>query len=239
MTDEKKYINSIHTLGRIGSVIAVAFMVGIPVVICAVNDCFPDLATVVQAGSGLLAMMAPTAISEVISYAPILGSASYITFITGNVMNLKLPVAISAQQMAGVEANTPEADAVSTMAIALSSLETIVIIALGVLLLKPLQPILAVPAVKTATSFMVPALFGGLMIGTFGHGGGKQYIKNKLLIAVLPMILVILGLVFIPKMTSYQGYAILAMIPVSIAWAYFLFKKGVVKMVSRDTQEAK
>ena len=84
-------------------------------------------------------MFVPSAFSEVISYAPILGSASYITFITGNVMNLKLPVAISAQQIAGVEANTPESDANSTMAIALSSLETIAIIAVGVLMLKPLR----------------------------------------------------------------------------------------------------
>lgn len=233
MQDDKKYIDSIHRLGRIGSVGAVLFMVGIPIIMCAVYNCFPEMSTVFQAGGGLLAMFVPTALSEVISYAPILGSASYITFITGNVMNLKLPVAISAQQIAGVEANTPESDAITTMAIALSSLETIIIIAVGVLLLKPLQPILSLESVKTATSYMVPALFGGLILGIFKQGG-KIRIKNKNLIGVLPASLVIAGLVIFPSIKSKQGFVLLAMIPLTVAWAYFLWKKGVVKQVMID-----
>ena len=39
MQDEKKYNDSIHFIGRVGSIIAVAFMVGIPVVVCAVYKC--------------------------------------------------------------------------------------------------------------------------------------------------------------------------------------------------------
>lgn len=233
MQDEKKYIDSVHRLGRIGSIIAVAFMVGIPLVMCTVYDCFPDMATVMQAGGGLLAMFIPSALSEVISYAPILGSASYITFITGNVMNLKLPVAISAQQIGQVEANTPESDAISAMAISLSSLETIIIIAIGVLLLKPLEPVLTLPAVKTATSYMIPALFGGLLLGIFTQRG-KTRIKNKNLIAVLPIILVTAGMFLFPAIKSNQGFVILAMIPVTVLWAYILWKKGVVKQVTID-----
>lgn len=231
--DDKKYIDSIHRLGRIGSFFAVAFMVGIPLVMCAVYKSWPSMGTVIQAGGGLLAMFVPTALSEVISYTPILGSASYITFITGNVMNLKLPVAISAQQIAGVQSNTPESDAISTMAIALSSLETIAIIAIGVLLLQPLQPILTLPAVATATSYMVPALFGALVLGIFKQSG-KTRIKNKTLIGVLPLVLVAIGLMVIPSLTSYQGFVLLGMIPVTILWAYLLWKKGVVKQITID-----
>ena len=233
MKDDKKYIDSIHRLGRIGSFIACAFMMGIPAVMCTVYDAWPSMSTVMQAGGGLLAMFVPSAFSEVISYAPILGSASYITFITGNVMNLKLPVAISAQQIAGVEANTPESDAISTMAIALSSLETIAIIALGVLLLKPLQPVLTLPAVSTATSYMVPALMGGLMLGVFKQSG-KVRIKNKNLVAVAPILMSILGLMFIEGFTSMQGFAILGAIPLTLVFAFILWKKGIVKQVMVD-----
>ena len=235
MQDEKKYNDSIHFIGRVGSIIAVAFMVGIPVVVCAVYKCFPDMKTVAGAAGTLLAIFVPTALSEVISYAPILGSASYITFITGNVLNLKLPVAISAQQIAGVEPNTPESDAITTMSIALSSLETIIIIALGVVLLKPLRPVLTLPAVKTATAYMVPALFGGLLLGVYTQTG-KTYIKNKNLIALLPLVIVSIGLVVWPKLAGYQVYAILVMIVVTVAWAYLLFKKGVVKVVTRGEE---
>ena len=233
MKDDKKYIDSIHRLGRVGSFIAVCFMMGIPAVMCAVYNAWPSMDTVIQAGGGLLAMFVPTAASEVISYAPILGSASYITFITGNAMNLKLPVAISAQQIAGVQSNTPESDAISTMAIALSSLETIAIIALGVIMLKPLQPVLTLPAVSTATAYMVPALMGGLMLGVFKQSG-KVRIKNKLVVAIAPLALSIFGLMFIEGFSGKQGYAILASIPLTVAFAYILWKKGIVKQVMID-----
>ncbi len=231
--DDKKYIDSIHRLGRIGSFISVCIMMGIPAIMCAVYDAWPSMSTVIQAGGGLLAMFVPTAASEVISYAPILGSASYITFITGNAMNLKIPVALSAQQIAGVQSNTPESDAITTMAIALSSLETIVVIAIGVLLLQPLQPILTLPVVSTATSYMVPALFGGLMLGMFKQGG-KTRIKNKNLIGVLPLVVVAIMLFMIENLASYQGFVILGMIPTTILWAYILYKKGIVKQVTID-----
>lgn len=231
ISEDQKYIDSVHRAGRIGSLIALGFMVGIPIVICTVFDCFPNIPTILQAGIGLLAMMLPLDFSEIIGYAPILGSSSYITFITGNVMNLKLPVAISAQQIAGVEANTQESDAVSSMAVALSSIETILIIAACVILLKPLEPVFNLPVVKTATQYMIPALFGSLALGIFSRGGGKKYIKNKSLIALAPLAGVVLGLIFIPGMEANQGLAMLAAIPVSIGWAYFLYKKGIVKMV--------
>ena len=90
-------------------------------------------------------MFIPIAISEVISYAPVLGSSAYITFITGNVMNLKLPVAINAIELAEVEQSTDAGDAITTVAISASSILTMAIIALGVILLVPLQPVLTLP----------------------------------------------------------------------------------------------
>ena len=237
--DSKKYVNSIHNLGRLCSIVAVAFMLGIPAVVCTVFGCWPNMGTVITAAGGLLAMMIPTAVAEVIGYAPILGSAGYITFITGNVLNLKLPVAINAQQMAGVQANTEESDAVSTMAISLSSIETIVIIAVGVLLLVPLTPVFQLPAVKTATGYMVPALMGGMSLGTFSKGNGKTYIKNKMLIALAPFVMaVICCFIFGAGVSSYQGYMIIGGMVLAIAWAFVLYKAKVVKMVNRDGSDA-
>jgi diadenosine tetraphosphate (Ap4A) HIT family hydrolase len=42
----------------------------------------------------------PVGFSEAISYTPILGASSYLTFITGNIMNLKLPCAVNAMKLA-------------------------------------------------------------------------------------------------------------------------------------------
>lgn len=108
---------------------------------------------VITAGSGLLAVFIPTCIAEVFSYTPILGSSAYITFLTGNVMNLKVPVVVNAQIMSDTASGTEEGDAVATIGVAVSSIVTTLIIAGGVLLLVPLRPILTSPTVQTATTY--------------------------------------------------------------------------------------
>jgi len=234
MTDNKKYMDSIHRLGRWGTVLATLLVLGIPTVVCLVYDCFPTVPALIQPTLAILAMMGPVTCSEVFSYGPILGSASYMAFITGNVVNLKLPVAISAQSIAGAEPNTPKADAVATMAIALSSIETVVIVLIGVLFFVPLQPVLTTPAFQSATNYVTPALLGGMFLMVFGKGGGKTVVDKKLLIPALPAVLTILGNLFIDKFSSYQGYMIIAMIFVSIGWAYLLYKKGIVSVKTRE-----
>lgn len=227
--NNEKYIKSIHRLGRLGSIGALGFMVGIPLVICAIYSCFPDFGLVLQSGTGLLAMFIPIAISEVFSYAPVLGSASYITFITGNISNLKLPCALNALEMADVEQNTDAGDAVATVAVAVSSIVTTVIIVLGVLLLVPLQPILESEPVKIAGSYMLPALYGCLFLSQMTSKAGGTIIKGKLKAAVLPGVLVFLIHVFVTPVN--RGIAILACIPLCILCAWVLYRMGQIRVV--------
>lgn len=225
--EDKAYYNSIHRLGRISTAVALLALVGAPVIIWCIYG-FPTLNEVLTPTITLLVALAPTMMPEVISYAPILGSASYMAFITGNVMNLKLPVAISAQNIINAEPNTSKADAVATMAIAISSIVTIVILALGVVLMTPLQPVLQSTAFQTASNYIIPALLGGMMFNTFFVSGGKNKINKKWMLCTLPLVLVTICILTIDGFSSYQGFAIIAMIVVTIGWAYFLYKKKLV-----------
>ena len=88
----KSFNDWAHSFGRIGTVIALAYMIIMPVIVCTVFDCFPtDFASVLKGSIGIFALFVPVGIAEAISYTPILGSSCYLTFITGNIMNLKLP----------------------------------------------------------------------------------------------------------------------------------------------------
>src|SRR5699024_5019577 len=98
-----KYLDSIHRLGNIGSTFALFAMLGISTVIAIFYQIMPDFAEIFKISSGLLIIFVPVAVSECISYMPVLGSASYITYITGNVLNLKLPVAINASNVANTK----------------------------------------------------------------------------------------------------------------------------------------
>ncbi|MBS4785904.1 MAG: hypothetical protein KH009_07320, partial [Clostridiales bacterium] len=142
MNDKNSYFNRAHRLGRIGTLIAIAFMLGIPIAICIIYRDIPSFSQVMTNAISLLAVYVPTALSEVISYTPMLGTACYITFITGNVGNMKIPCALNAMEMTDSPLGTERGDTVSAIAVSVSSMVTMVIIALGVLLLVPLQPIL-------------------------------------------------------------------------------------------------
>lgn len=234
------YINWTHRYGRIGLFIAIVYMIVMPIIICTVFDCFPSFTDIVKGGVGVLALYVPIGISEVISYTPILGSSCYITFLTGNILNLKLPCAINAMKLAKVESNTPEGDAISTVAIAASSILTICVIALGVVLLVPLQPVLQSPFVQAATKYMLPALFGGMFLGMMGKGDGKQIIENKLLAIALPAVIVSVLTIMGVLKSGMEGIAILVMIPVTLLCARVLWKKGIIRVVDNpDNPPAK
>lgn len=233
------YIDKVHLVGRIGTVISLGFMLGIPALICQVYDIWPTIGEVLGAGTGLLAMFVPVAISEVFSYTPILGSAAYIAFITGNVMNLKLPCAINAMEIAEVTQGTEEGDAISTVAIAGSSMITMVVIALGVVLLVPLQPILSIPAVKTATAYMLPALMGGMFLNMLlNKNAGEYIIEGKIKTIILPLIVIIAFNYLVSPIAGKEGFAMLFAIPFTVLCAKVLYDKGIVKVIPIKKPEA-
>lgn len=229
MKQTDSYIRSIHRTGRIGSALAILWMLGIPAVMCGVYHMFPSVPDLLLFGSGLLAMYVPTAVSEVITYVPMLGSASYITFITGNISNLKLPCALNALEMADVEQNTDAGDAVATVAVAVSSIVTTVIVALGVLLLVPLQPVLESEPVRIAGNYMLPALYGCLFLSQMTSKAGGTVIKGKIKAAILPGILVFVIHVFVTPVN--RGLAILACIPLCMVCAWVLYRMGQIRVV--------
>lgn len=226
------YFDRTHRFGRVGVVIGLAFMLGIPAVISAVYRVWPQsLGTVFAVGGGLLAVFLPANISEVLSYTPILGSSAYITFLTGNVMNLKLPCAINAMALTETSQGTEEGDTVASLAVAASSVITTVIIAVGVLLLVPLQPILTLPAVQTATTYMLPALFGSLFLGMFDNKCGSEYVaKGKLKCVILPMALVLAANCFMST-AGMEGILMLIAMPLIVLSAWVLYKTGQIKMI--------
>jgi hypothetical protein len=178
--------------------------------------------------------MVPTAIAEVGSYTPILGSSSYLTFATGNLMNLKMPCVLNAQKIAGVDQGTTEGDAIALIATAVSSIVTIVVMALGMLLIVQLQPLLENENVKTASDYIMPALFGCMALSLFGKGGGKTYVKNRLLSVALPAVLVSVLAIMGVATTGSASWLMLVMIPLSILCARILWKKGIIKVVPNE-----
>ena len=226
-----------HKSGRIFMVLFIAYMLVIPFIVCIVYDCMPSFKMCLPGLIAIPAIMGPASIAEVGSYTPILGSSTYLTFASGNVMNLKVPCIINAQQIAKVEPNTVEGDAVALIATAVSSAVTIIILAIGVVLLSFIKPILENPYVVAASDCLLPALFGCMALGLLSSGNGKTKVKNHLLPALVPALLVTALTVLGIGSTGLAGILIIVMIPVTILCARILWKKGIVKVVPVEQKE--
>ena len=226
-----------HKSGRVFMVLFIAYMLVIPFIVCTVYDCMPSFKMCLPGLIAILAIMGPMSIAEVGSYTPILGSSTYLTFASGNVMNLKIPCIINAQQIAKVEPNTVEGDAIALIATAVSSAVTIIILAIGVVLLSFIKPVLENPYVVTASDYLLPALFGCMALGLLSSGNGKTKVKNHLLPALVPALLVTALTVLGIGSTGLAGILIIVMIPVTILCARILWKKGIVKVVPVEQKE--
>ena len=178
--------------------------------------------------------MAPLSIAEIGSYTPILGASSYLTFASGNLMNLKIPCIVEAQRIAKVEQSTVEGEAIALIATAVSSAVTIILLFFGMILLSFITPMLSHPAIKTASNYLLPSLFGCMSLGLLGSGSGKTRIKNRLLPALIPAILIAVLTVLGIASTGIAGILMIVMIPIIIGIARIMYKKGIVAVVPNE-----
>ena len=230
-----------HKWGRIGTLIALLYMIAIPFVVLTFYDSLPSIGEVINLSTiSILMVYIPVGFSEAISYTPILGASSYLTFITGNIMNLKLPCAVNAMKLAKKEPNTPEGEAISSVAVAICSIMTIIILALAALLSAWISPAFELPAVKTASNYLIPALFGSLTLGLFAStSSGKKVVKNGVM-GVVPVIVIITVLALVVRITTGSslfgmvGFLILFMLPVAIISSRIMWKKNIIKVVDKE-----
>lgn len=215
------YMDTVHRDGTIWNLSMMVILLLFPVMIGILFNATPDWQGV---GLGLLAtapMYWAVGAVEVITFIPMLGAGgSYLSFVTGNISNLKLPCAINALENAEVDAKSEEGEIVSTIAIAVSSIVTIIIIALGVLLIAPLEPVLSNPALKPAFDQMLPALFGAL---------GVALISKNWKLAIAPVTLMLILFVFVPALNAGMvGIMVPVGVLFTIGFSRILYKKGIV-----------
>ena len=211
------YTKKTHVIGRTVSIITLVMLVGAPFLIGKLLGAYPDLGAV---GKGFLSVgivWLVSSIAEFLIYTPMLGAGGgYLAFITGNLINMKIPCAVNARDMVGAKTGTPENEIISTISIATSSLVTILVLALGVLLMVPLQPVLQSEVLQPAFENVVPALFGAV---------AYKYYRKNMKIAALPLILMSLLFILVPSLIGSTSFMIVPSGAIAIGVAYLLFRK--------------
>ena len=220
MKKQMSYIDSVHRDGRIWNICVMILLMAFPISVAVIFNALPDWPALIKGLIATAPMYWAVGAIETVTYVPMLGAGgSYLSFVTGNISNLKLPCALNAMEQNEVSANSEEGEVVSTIAIAVSSIVTTLIIIVGMILIVPLTPVLQAPVLQPAFDQILPALFGGL---------GVAFVSKNWKIAVAPVLLMLILFIFIPALNAGT---VGIMVPVSalftIAVGRIMYKKGV------------
>ena len=215
----RTYMESVHTSGRIWGIIVALVLFAFPVALSIIYQTLPDTAVLLKGILATAPMYWAVGIVEIFTYVPMLGAGgTYLSFVTGNISNLKLPCAIDAMERAGVKATDEEGEVISTIAIAVSSIVTTLIIIIGVICIVPLTPVLESPVLVPAFDMILPALFGGLAV---------VFISKNAKLSIAPIILMLALFIFIPALNAGTvGIMVPVGVLFTIATARIMYKKG-------------
>jgi len=219
MNKKLSYFDSVHRDGRIWNISVMLILFMFPISVAIIYKAPPDWHGLVMGLIATAPMYWAVAVVETFTFVPMLGAGgSYLSFVTGNISNLKLPVALNALEQADVKISSDEGEVVSTIAIAVSSIVTTLIIILGVILIVPLTPILNAPVLEPAFAQILPALFGGL---------GVVFISKNWKISIAPIALMLILFIFVPAL---DAGTVGIMVPVGVVFTMIvsrvMYKKG-------------
>lgn len=225
----EKYNDRTHLFGRIGLTIGVLMLIAAPFLMGFTLNSMPNMPAFWKGFAQIAIIYIPSCIVEFLIYTPMLGAGgSYLGFITGNLINMKIPCALNARDIVGTKAGTPENEIVSTLSIATSSLVTTVVIALGVLLITPLRPVLEAEVLQPAFNNVVPALFGAMAF---------QYFRKGQKLVAIPLIVMTLLFICVPSLISNVGFLMLISGAITIAHAFILFKREDKELAKAENKE--
>jgi len=213
------YMDKVHRWGTVWNLSVMGILLAFPVAVGILFQAAPDLHGLLMGLVATAPMYWAVGVIETFTYIPMLGAGgSYLSFVTGNISNLKLPCALNALEQAEVKAGSDEGEVVSTIAIAVSSIVTTLIIILGVILIVPLSPVLESPVLEPAFAQILPALFGGL---------GVVFVSRNWKIAIAPVSLMLVLFIAVPALNAGT---VGIMVPVSVLFTLgvsrILYKKG-------------
>lgn len=214
---EKKYNDQTHRLGLTWDITAFFVFMLIPVAISLHLHAWPTAKAFLSAAT-LFLITALGGVGEDILYTSMIGpSATYVSFLTGNISNLKFPCTASALESSGYDVHSDEGEVIATIAVCVSSIVTVLVIAIFCVLLAPFLPKLQSPGsfFYPALRQVLPCLFGAIIV--------PYCVKNPKLWE-FPVVVLALVYWFVPNL----GISVMTFIGVIVAMigAYAEYKFG-------------
>lgn len=227
MNEKTSLFNAwVHRFGIVSSSILLLGMIAFPVTISALYGVWPSLERMWPAIVGVAAFMLPWLPGEIFGYMSIMGpGALYMSTITGNITNLRMPATVGTINSLGIEPNSDKCHTMSIIVCGGSIICSTVLVAAGVGLSSAITPILQKDFLQPAFNYVVPALFGGLVAQTVLKG------SKHFLFYLVPLAICLFFCYVVPINSAY--YMLIA-IACSAALFIFDYKRG--KAVAGTTE---
>jgi hypothetical protein len=220
-----EYKEMTHRIGRLWTAAAILIIFAVPLIFCLIYGVMPEWNSFFKGAVAIIPMYWAIGLIEVFNYSPMLGSGgTYLAFVTGNLLNMKVPAAQVALKKAGVDASSEEGEVLSTIAVAVSTIVTDLILIVGLLLVIPItmwirSNELLGSVFDLSTGYVIPALFGAL---------GVVFISKSWKIAIVPTLLMILVFLLIPAAYAVAGILIPVMSVLAVLLARLMFNKNMI-----------
>ncbi len=175
-----EYTPQVHKIGKLTGYIGVV-LAFIPVIVLAVvYGIVPKPAALLTAFISGASAFGVLWFVEPISYFPVVGPAgTYMAFLSGNISNMRIPCASMAQVAAEVEPGTEKGSIIATLGMAVSIIINVSVLTIGAILGTSVLALLP-DSIKAALNYLLPALFGALLVQF-----GMKMIRHSIIMVVV------------------------------------------------------
>lgn len=185
---QESFTKPIIKYGRITNLLAVLFSFVPAAVLYFVYGAFPGLTNILNGWMLIASIYGIYAIVEPISYFPILGlPGTYMSFLAGNIGNMRVPCSAIAQEAVGVKPGTKEAELVSTLGIAGSIITNMVVVTIAAVGGAALMSIFP-PIVLEGFRYVSPSIFGAI----FAMYASKNYKYGAFALVIVGIMLLVI-----------------------------------------------
>lgn len=213
-----KFFNDIHRLGRILVILVLVAFIFVPIALTIAFDADVNIRLTLVGVGALLSFMVPLAIGEFFGYAPVLGPSMYLSLMTGNTVNMKIPVVVSSLQSSKVDPASKEGEIIKIMAVGASSLTATIIIFISMLAMTTVLPFLESDLLAPAMDNVFICMMGGLMMP-------MMMADIKRCIFPIALVIVLVLLLGSTTVSSMLSFVIIIVLILTTVFEYILAKK--------------
>lgn len=159
---EKSFTKPIIRYGSLTNLLAIPLCFIPAIYLWLVKGAFPGWNNILTGWMYVASMFAIYSVVEPICYFPILGlPGTYMSFLSGNIGNMRVPCAVVAQESLRVEPGTKKAELIATLGIAGSIFTNTIMVTIAAIGGAALMSVFP-PVVLTAFKYVSSAIFGAM-----------------------------------------------------------------------------